>query len=243
MFVIVLMSILFSGSWALSAFDCRGVAVNKTTISLIETPLCASKQPNITSQLVSVAVTQTTSISEISFLRCKLEAFHQVQRCGVSLDTWHNSGYYSEVLEISRDECIDMVHSNFINLRWGSSTRVTLPKNGYFSYSYTSFGGIDGGSCTSGGTLISPSGIRWDRAVRNTRLEMTYTVGTARLFHDEGQVKFPDGVVCNVGEGRRDHSGYGHLFWAVPSPDCRSVNSKNSLVFGGWPNLLWTRIH
>lgn len=238
MLSVFLISICFSGALALSAFDCRGVAINKTTISLIETPICASKKPNITSQLVSVAVTQTTSISEISFLRCKLEAFHHVQRCGVSLDTWHNSGYYSEVLEITRDECIHMVHSSFINLRWGSNTRVTLPKGGYFSYSYTSFGNIDGGSCTSGGTLTSPSGIRWDRAIRNTRLEMTYTMGMARLFHDEGQIKFPNGVICNVLEGSCDHSGYGHLFWSVPSPDCRSTNSKNSLVFKGMAQLI-----
>lgn len=223
---------------ALSAFDCQGIAINKTTISLIETPTCESSQPNITSRLELIAVTQTTTVSELPFIRCKIEAFHQVQRCGKSIDTWHAGGFYSEVLDLTRDECITMIQSNFINLRWGTSIRVTLPKSGYFSYSYTSFGSIHDGSCTSGGTLTSPTGVNWDNAIRNTRLEITYSKGIARLFHDEGQVKFPNGVVCEVGEGRCDHSGYGHLFWMVPRPSCNSENSDSSLVFKGMANLI-----
>lgn len=85
---------------------------------------------------------------------------------------------------------------------------------------------------------MSPTGISWERTIRNTRLEMTYTTGVARLFHDEGQIKFPNGVICNVGEGRCDHSGYGHLFGLIPRPYCRSVNYDNSLVFEGLAQLI-----
>lgn len=236
---------LLRSSLALSAFDCRGTSINKTTISLVETPSCIPKNSNITSSIISAVVTQTTSVSSVKFYRCQVEAFHIVQRCGVSIDTWHNGGMYSEVHPITREECKDMVDSGFLNLRWGGeATRLSLPKGGKYSYPYTSYGSISSdGSCTHGGTLVSPDGRKWERALRHTRLEITYTDGIARLFHDEDVLRFPNGVSCPGSAERCEHSGYGHIFWKKPSPDCDSENSKESVVYSGNAALLTDMDH
>lgn len=217
----------------LVAYDCRGVSINKTTISLVETPTCMEKIANLTSRTVSLAITQTTTVSEIEFSRCSIEAFHMVQRCGSMIDTWHKDGHYSEVYHVTREECNEMIKSKVLNLRWGKSIRLTLPKSGTKSFSYISFGEINGGKCSSGGTLVSPAGLNWDSAIRSTRLDITYTTGTARLFHDEGVIKFPNGISCKIEDEKCDHSGYGQVFWSNPSPNCDSLNPKNSLVFKG----------
>lgn len=62
---------MFFEAVIMSAFDCRGVAINKTTISLIETPVCESKPQLRPSTIEAIAVTQTTTVSEVSLIRYK----------------------------------------------------------------------------------------------------------------------------------------------------------------------------
>lgn len=238
MFLPILSLLFIPRALGLSAYDCRGVSINKTTISLVETPTCTEHQPNVTTSSVNLAVTQTTTISEIEYYRCSVEAYHFVQRCGTFVDTLHRDGHYSEVYHITREECATMVNGGYINLRWGNNAKLSLSKSGTTTFSYISFGNVYDGKCKSGGTLVSPTGIQWDSAVRTTRLELTYVKNSARLFHDEGTIKFPSGVSCKVDDEKCDHAGYGQLFWIKPSPSCDSTNPDSSLIFKGIGSLI-----
>lgn len=223
----------------LVAYDCQLGHVNMTTVSLVELPECDIVNRNITTDEVSIAVTQVTQFSEVRFIRCHIEEFHHVWRCGKSIDTGLEGGFYSTVPFISRRECEKMINEKSYSA-WKNSDRIEigLDSSGRHSFSFTSRGEITtDGSCTPGNTF-SRYGRTYDRPVQNTRMEIRFSVGTARLSHDEDKLIFPSGVSCKYSDSACSHPDYGHLFWDKLIPECGSDKSDKSLIFAGKGKLI-----
>lgn len=81
----------------------------------------------------------------------------------------------------------------------------------------------------TGGTIVSHTEIQWGSAFRTLGLEIFYSNNRARKFHDEGVIKFPNGVSCKTAEEKCNHAGYGQLFWKNPFLECDSTNLPSCL--------------
>lgn len=230
----LLLFVLLDYSNSLIAYDCKSGNVNMTSVSLINLPDCTINKPNITTIDVNLAVTQTTQFSDVAFFRCSVEEFNIVWRCGKTIDTGLSGGFYSQVPMITKKACLRMVQEGvYTVLTNNEKLDIMLSSTGKTSASYVSRGFISSdGSCTAG-VQFSRSGRIYDRPVQNTRLEIKYSSGKARLSHDENTILFPSGVSCKYSDGECVHPDYGYIFWDKLTPECRMDSHEKSLVYNG----------
>jgi hypothetical protein len=201
-------------------------------------PICTPTSSNVTSEDKTVGVTQVTSTDEIDFIRCEIEAYHHVWRCGKSFDTGYAAGMYSEVWEVSEEESNEMIIAHKYTLRTDQGKiELMLPVTGDLHYSYVSRGSISNeGSCTPG-VAFSLGDKTYDRPVQNTRLQFKYSRGTARLNYEDQKILFPNGMFCKYLEKTCYLSDYGSIYWKIKEPKCPNEEQK-SLVYEGLGNII-----
>lgn len=220
------------------AYDCNGSRIQKTTVSLVETPSCTFELENVTESEVAVAVTQSALTQEIPFYRCLIVAYHHIWRCGSVIDTNVQGGDYAEVIRTTKSECEEMINHKKYKTIGGNSVSIDLPPGGRTSFSYTSWGQVkDSGSCVAGPILYS-GGTRYDQHTRNTRLEILYTRGVGRVAVEKKSLIMPNGMQCNVALEECELADYGQVFWKQPVPSCQNEVEEQSLVYKGPATLI-----
>nr|QEM39175.1 glycoprotein [Guadeloupe mosquito mononega-like virus] len=232
----VLLISSLSGVHPLIGYDCEAEHINKTTISLVETPECEIQAPNITTISQTVVVTQTMTVQEVPFIRCLVVAYNHIWYCGKTIDTQAEAGYYSSVIDVTSDECRRMIEDRIYIYRLGNLRHITLDKGGRMSVSFTSWGSIRRDSCEPGGALEA-NGRSYDRHTQNTRLELIYGTGAARLDIEQKSLMMPNGMRCEVGLERCELADYGIVFWKQPVPECTSMAKDQAVIFQGFANV------
>uniref|UniRef100_A0A8D8X4D7 Uncharacterized protein n=1 Tax=Cacopsylla melanoneura TaxID=428564 RepID=A0A8D8X4D7_9HEMI len=213
-FLLVLSCVGFSQ--ALVAFRCGDQTINQTAISLVHVPECKPITPNITTETVDVVISQRSIQDSIDYIRCSMTLKHHVFRCGKLVDTEQDGGYYSEVVPISKDTCKDLVERQIIILP-GSNLMLNLKSNKE-SFSATTWGVIEEGSCTPGGTLHAKGHI-WENAVRNTEIEVEYHRGSGIVNYENDEINFGQ-TKCKYSKGKCYNVDLGDIFWDNLTPAC-----------------------
>lgn len=232
--------ILFAArSFAMVAYDCNHKSVNLTAISLVTTPSCESISKNITTEVVDLALTQSAEHMEIPYIRCHVETFNYMGRCGKTIDTYYPDGLFSEVVPLSREDCVTMINKLTLRVtRNGDPLELHLSAGGETRQSYVSRGSVTlGGSCSHGASFIK-NGKEYDRPVTNTDLRAKYSKGKALLNVEENLVKFPNGNTCKYQDETCYDADYGYIFWSIVKPQCSGVESEKHLVYSGKGQLI-----
>lgn len=170
---------------------------------------------------------------KILFYRCLVIAYNFIWRCGTSIDTNTNGGYYSQV---NRDDCKKMVEEGIYTYTKGNERRIFLAKGGRMSDSFVSWGGITRDSCKEGPSL-SVNGKSFEKHTQNTRLELTYTTGTARLDMESKVLMMPNGMRCELEQEYCELADYGEIYWKQPVPQCTSSQGDQSIIYRGEATL------
>lgn len=216
---ICLFSVIGS-SLSMVAYDCNSKSVNLTVVSLVTTPTCDQSVVNITARDVLVAITQTTEHIEIPFIRCHIETNNYMGRCGKTIDTYHEGGLFSEIIQVSRTDCETMIRDKRLRvIKNGEAAEITLNEGGYPKLSYVSRGYVSDGACSPGSTLYR-NGRQYDRPLINTELVAKYSTGKAMIDVEEKLIRFPNGNTCAYQDEHCFDSDYGNMFWSVALPQC-----------------------
>lgn len=236
--IVLFMAVITGSSAAIIAYDCRTEEINKTAISLVQLPDCTTnrmKPVHVSTQLV---VSQTEKKRRIPISRCLVTASHLVYRCGSWLGADTPVDSYTQVIRVGRDDCERLIRDGSLILPGTMNQLVQFQGTGKFSHSYWSWGGFSGKSCDPGPTL-SVNGRAWERAVRLTNLEVTYTTATAHLEVDTGKLILANGERCEYNTEHCDTADYGNIFWQRYIPTCTS-DAPTVTVFKGLGELITT---
>lgn len=230
-FIILLNS---CAAFNLVGFDCNNGPINHTIISLVHHPTCEDKQRNITQDNVELVVTQVMDKDSIEVIRCNIIAHHEVFYCGIISDSPQDSGIYTEIISVSRDECNELVKNQRYKVPYtGELFDVKESKQ---TISYTSFGKMNSGSCTSGGTLKA-IGKEWPRAIRLTNLEIQYQISNGVVFFENDQIEVAPSFFCKYSRSACYNCDSGYSFWEVKTPECYEERPK-AIVFQGYGLLI-----
>lgn len=210
-----------TSSAAIVAYDCRAEEINKTAISLVQLPDCSSSHEKPLITKVQVVVSQTEQKRKVNINRCLLTASNLVFRCGKWLGADTPVDSYTQVLRVSREDCERLMKDGVMGLPGGMGDSVQFKGPGKYSHSYWSWGGFSGSSCNPGPTL-TVEGKSYERAVRRTNLELTYTEATAMLEVDTGRLVFANGERCDYNQEHCETAEYGNIYWRRTVPVCTS---------------------
>lgn len=224
---------------SLVAYDCNHKSMNLTTISLVTVPDCKLAKNNTKIESVKIAVTQNQEKSDIKFFRCLIEAQHIVTRCGKSIDTMYDGGFFTELIPMNKDRCKRMVEDNYIRIKKGSEfTEIQLTGKGFQRYNYLSKGSVDSDFSCTPGESFSRNNYRYDRPLVNTELKIIFTEGEGRINYEDDLITFPNGNQCKYSAGSCFSSEYGYLYWDLQKPICSMDQDQKSLVFKGKATLI-----
>lgn len=229
---LILVAVMVHSSTAIIAYNCDDQRVDRVTVSLVQTPECSKFNKNITSQEVNVVVTQPISLSYVNAKTCLVVIDHLIYRCGKSIDTFHNAGFYSEVIQLTRDQCVNMITTKTYIMKHFNWVQASL-QDGLNLFSATTYGKIrEGGSCESGDSGLNINGEFYDRPVRLSKFSVTIATRNITLYPDEDKVRMVDGVTCKYSDGHCFHPDHGNVFWDQNIPTCADT-PDHAVIYAG----------
>lgn len=238
--LILLLNIVLNVQGQLIGYECTGSMVNKTTVSLIDVPPCELQITNNTIEEVNVVLTQNSDKEDITVLRCGGTATHVIKRCGKWLGDNSVTGHYSEPLRFTKESCRRLL-SDFIYVpTFSTGVTLTFSEPGKHLRSFVSAGtSYSNGECDGSGTIIA-EGTTYERAMRMTTLEITFTNQKATIDYEDKKLIFPSGIRCDLLRGSCEHGDYGYLFWDIPTPECKNEVGNQAIVYKGSAILVIT---
>uniref|UniRef100_A0A2M4CX55 Putative glycoprotein n=1 Tax=Anopheles darlingi TaxID=43151 RepID=A0A2M4CX55_ANODA len=233
--VLVLAVLPLAINCMLIAYDCNQSRLNLTSISLVTTPSCLDESRNVTVTKERVTITQTTLFRTVKYRRCLITAHNSAFRCGKVIDTAHQNSIFSDIVQVSEEECNDIIHKGRYRYSLGGNT-VDITINHQFTMTaFVSRGYIRQGSCEPG-TPFTRDGVFYDRPVVNTELHIRYSEGEGLVDLEENVVRI-EGKSCNFQSGKCFDADLGYVFWEIPKPDCSGEDPK-SLIYEGNAELV-----
>uniref|UniRef100_A0AB38ZNQ9 Glycoprotein 2 n=1 Tax=Madalivirus amazonaense TaxID=2956148 RepID=A0AB38ZNQ9_9MONO len=219
----------------LIAYDCNQSRLNLTSISLVTTPSCLDESRNVTVTKERVTITQTTLFRTVKYRRCLITAHNSAFRCGKMIDTAHQNSIFSDIIQVSEDECNDIIHKGRYRYSLGGNTVDITINHQLTMTAFVSRGYIRQGSCEPG-TPFTRDGVFYDRPVVNTELHIRYSEGEGLVDLEENVVRI-EGKSCNFQSGKCFDADLGYVFWEIPKPDCSGEDPK-SLIYEGNAELV-----
>lgn len=231
---------IFGVNTQLIGYECTGSMVNKTTVSLIDVPPCEIQVANNSIEEVNVVLTQNSDKEDINVLRCAGTATHVIKRCGKWLGDNSVTGHYSEPLRFTRDSCNRLLSDFTYTPTFASGVTLTFTELGRHLRSFVSAGtSYPNGECEGSGQIVV-EGVTYERAMRMTTLEITFTNQKATIDYEDKKLIFPSGIRCDLLRGACEHGDYGHLFWDIPTPECKNEVGNQAIVYKGTATLVVT---
>ena len=229
----IILQVLFWGfSMAIVAFDCNKEQTKQIEVSLVDIKPCLIKTPNITNMPVTIQLLQPKSYEKTKYYRCLIEVQHLISRCGVTFDTFHDAGLYSEVVDLGQKSCKTLIDEGFffykgIKIEKGKNTDTDR-------VSITTFGSItSNGGCNSGGSLVANNRV-YDRAVRQSDFSIITEKGEAKIDIESKKVVFYTGESCPYEKLECFSSNLGYIYWnsITPTDNCPSEDQYD-VIFEG----------
>lgn len=214
---------------SLIAYDCKTQTLNMTSISLINTPECIENHPNISYGSTRLIITQSSNIGKGTFQHCLLEADNLLTRCGKTIDTSYESGFFSEFIRISNSQCTDAIFNGKLTLRYRSFS-LDADVGSIGSLSFESHGSIHQGSCSPGSSLFI-NNIWYHRPIISTKLTYFLGQGEMQVSFDKDLISLPNGETCKYSLGKCFTPNYGNIFWELDMPKCEE--NRKILVYSG----------
>lgn len=112
--VTLVMIMLYQDAIAIIAYDCKGLTTKMSEISLIDAMPCRQDDKNISTIQKTIQLIQPMTFDTVPYVQCLLEIEHFIFRCGLTIDTFEQAGYYDELYEFSPQECEFLI---FIKIR------------------------------------------------------------------------------------------------------------------------------
>lgn len=236
--IVLILSLVFLRGEALIGYDCSGGFINRTMLSLLDVKSCEEDYSPPVVKPVMVALTQTAGTSTTVAMSCSVKASHIVSRCGKTIDQVYGSGRYTEVMEITRDQCSRILSRN----------SYQSPHNGviidgprgvrrYYQSLVTSGFVEQDASCTPG-TPFFANGAYFDRPLRTTEYEIYGNRIKMIIDYEEKKVILPNGVRCDYMATQCDAGELGYVFWNIESPQCADSGIPKEIVYKGPARLV-----
>ncbi|XP_058122805.1 uncharacterized protein LOC131264530 [Anopheles coustani] len=215
--------------FGLIAYDCKTQTLNMTSISLINTPECIEHHPNITYETAQVVITQSSNTGKGKFKHCLIEVDNILTRCGKTIDTSYESGFFSEFIKISNSQCTDAVFQGKLALRYRSFF-LDADVGSVGSISFESHGSIHQGSCSPGSSLLI-NNVWYHRPIISSKLAYFLGQGEMQISFDNDLISLPNEETCKYSTGKCFTPNYGNIFWELDKPRCE--DDRKILVYSG----------
>lgn len=212
-FILIVIYHKFPVITGLIAFSCSDEKANYTSISLVDSPECQGISNKIETKETIIQLVQKKTFREIDYFQCSLIASNHLFRCGKSIDTESPGGIYTEIIEISFEECYNMIkHKRFdFNNR---SYKLNSMDVEYISA--TTHGWINTESSCTPGVGLTKDGIFHDRPVIQTEFKITKMIRKATVDLDDDKIIFDDGLKLKYSSFSGYSADKGFLFWEEP---------------------------
>lgn len=218
---------------ALVGYDCSGGYINRTTLSLLDVKSCKENQAQPHSKQIMVALTQVAGTGSIPVVGCSVKASHVVTRCGKSIDQIYGSGRYTEIMDITKDQCALIIRRNTYQSPH-NGVMITGPRGAkrFFQSLLTAGVSESDGTCSPGPAFFA-NGAYFDRPLRTTEYEIVGSKINAIIDYEERKLILPNGVRCDYFQETCDAGELGQIFWSVEKPQCANHGAPREIVYKG----------
>nr|WQM60681.1 MAG: putative glycoprotein [Xinmoviridae sp. 2] len=210
---LLILTIKIANVLSIYGFDCASNEVEKTTISLINTLDCKVPEKNLEISTVKIQLFQDKHYKEIDYIQCSITMKHLISRCGKTYDQFVDGGLYSEILDLSKEECSSIIRTRSFFYSNVKFDKLQINQNNKFSF--TSHGRMDGsGTCIPGSTLYI-NGKNYDRPIRQTDLNILFRRGKGSLNLESKEVILENGFRCEYLKYECLDINFGMTFWST----------------------------
>ncbi|AMK09259.1 glycoprotein [Drosophila unispina virus 1] len=200
--------------YGIIGYDCSAQETNITRISLTKIGVCDNARQNITSENKKIKLVQLRDIDSTEVFSCLVELIHHYNRCGPTLDTFYGIVLSTEIIRLTRKDCILLVRTGKVDFapygyKLGMEGLMSNYPNTQVSITR---GSNQDGSCTEGDPL-TVRGIYMDKPYVVTNFKVLYKTTNAFVDLTNGQMELRDGQICQFTSGECFSPTLGNCFW------------------------------
>jgi hypothetical protein len=223
-FILFIFTISISSSKSFIAYDCSGINMNITSVSLINTFDCNHPSTNIKAIDTRIQLVQQPENLYIHAYSCKVHLFREVKYCGQgSHSSAVKNGIVSYVKELGDLACRSIYRTKAYEFAPGKYIdNLMMNSTSYRPLTISGTINVDG-YCL--GTVYSDFYGTWDTVVVQGSYTITLESFTAVLNIKNNKIILKTGNSCNYLDGYCFDNYLGDTYWDVyPHQDCHSTS-------------------
>lgn len=208
-------------SKAIIGYDCGGVILNVTTVSLLDIKGCEAEDIEPETANVKIQLLQLSDYQHTEVQQCKIEIDRTIYYCGMhSHVSIVQNGRREYIQETTAQSCKQMYNSG--TFYFGNNAHINgITKNKTVSRSITLAGMVTTDGRCEGAQYSDPYGT-WDKVVVQASIKITLRSFTAPIKYSSNEVILPSGTHCIVSKAECiDIDGSGTYWSPAPGDKCR----------------------
>lgn len=201
----------FDITGAVVAYDCGGLELNYTSVSILDVGECDTN-PTITGEAETyIQILQLQEVYDIMVYSCKISVTYLVTHCGMhSHASVVNGGLVSKILELSNVECRNTLRFKS-TMVYGKAIQG-LKVNSTLTTSLTLAGRIDDhGSCK--GAFFADGIYKWEDVVVQATVNIALTEHLASYHVEDSKVRLRSGTSCSYSDMQCIDFEDGPTYW------------------------------
>jgi len=205
---------------AFIAYDCSGLNMNITTVSLVDNKDCNNDIPQGTKSTQTIQLLQKPETKYINTYSCKIKIMRQIHYCGMHSHISNvQNGYAHYIKDIGEQNCRTTIKTKSLSLT-EYVTIDNLKINSSLNFPTTLAGKVNiDGRCE--GNSYSDYCGSWDNVVVQANIEIWLATHTSLLQMKDNSIITTSGQKCKYSDGYCLDNYLGEVYWdIIPPSEC-----------------------